>query len=86
MAKVIFKYPVQIADEFIIDMPQGAEILTVQAQNGLPYIWALVDDTALLKPYQFAVIGTGNPMPSYPVGYLGTVRLGPFVWHIFEMV
>jgi len=86
MAKVIFKYPIQIADDFTLDMPGGARILTVQLQNGNPYIWAIVEDTIPLLTYSFRVIGTGNPFsPDYRDRYIGTVQTGPFVWHIFEV-
>lgn len=28
-----------------VELPSGSKILSVQAQNGLPQIWAMVDDS-----------------------------------------
>ena len=81
----IFKYQVQITDYFAIDMPLGAKILTVQTQNGHPFIWALVNPE---KPDEerryFRVYGTGRPF--YGGKYIGTFQTPPFVWHLFEEV
>lgn len=41
--KKIYKYAIEITDDQDIVMPVGAKILTVQNQNGVPCIWAMVD-------------------------------------------
>ena len=41
--KKIYKYAIEITDDRDIVMPVGAKILTVQNQNGVPCIWAMVD-------------------------------------------
>ena len=72
-------------------MPQGAAILHVHMQGGMPAIWALVDVDS--KPYKlrhFHIAGTGQPIPEEidelmtPL-YIGTVHQEPFVWHVFEV-
>ena len=55
MSKVIYKYEV----DTIVTMPDKAEILTVQLQNGRPWIWALVDISEQLVERNFNIIGTG---------------------------
>jgi hypothetical protein len=55
MSKVIYKYEV----DTIVVMPIGAEILTVQLQNGKPWIWALVDKNNQLEERNFDIRGTG---------------------------
>lgn len=40
MTKKIYKYQVPMLDKFSIDMPEGAELLTVQMQGETPCIWA----------------------------------------------
>ncbi len=42
MAKKIFKYPMKTIDFQVIQIPQNAEILTIQAQHETPCIWAIV--------------------------------------------
>lgn len=83
----IYKYPVEIADEFWVEMPTGARILTVQVQNGEPFIWAQVETTAPYEPRGFRVVGTGHPMSDAEMGmpYVGTFQLegGALVFHLF---
>ena len=92
--KVIHKYELDITDVQTIDMPIGAEILSVQEQRNHLVVWALVwtqykDE---LEPRKFYVIGTGNPVPepdeeNWPtaLAYVSTVQTkgGRLVWHVF---
>ena len=79
----IFKYPIAVADEQVIEMPFGAEIISVANQNDVICLWAIVDPNSTdKKDVTVQVIGTGKPMP--PVSrFVGTVLKGPFVWHVF---
>lgn len=83
----IYKYSLQLVDDPDIVLPQGARILTVQAQHETPCIWALVDPEAALEPVGFRVVGTGHPFPDaddWPA-YVGTFQLmgGQLVFHVF---
>lgn len=49
--KKIYKYRIEVTDDQNIEMPVGAKILTVQTQNGVPCIWAMVDPNAEKKEY-----------------------------------
>lgn len=49
MNKTIYKYPLDVTDVQEIKLPVGAEILTVQAQNGTLCLWALVDPQGIEK-------------------------------------
>jgi hypothetical protein len=80
--RTVYKYQFQLADETILFMPRGSTFLHVGEQDGLVTIWALVDQSAELEPRKFYVYGTGNPVPN-GVGFLGTFRADPFVWHVF---
>jgi len=88
--KRIYKYPfpIQVESDFVIHMPVGAKILTVQLQNGDPYIWAIVDPAAEICARSFLLFGTGNPLPTdiTALPYIGTFQLrsGSFVFHLFE--
>jgi hypothetical protein len=85
--KRIFKFPLAIIDIQSIDMPEGAEILSVQNQNGAVCAWALCDPIAPLVGCEIRIVGTGNPTPDNPGKFLGTVQTydGSLVWHIFEV-
>jgi hypothetical protein len=82
--KTIFKYAINPGIQELA-LPVGAQILTVQEQQGKPQLWALVDTEAPTEARAFAVVGTGHPVPE-PVGdYIGTFQLPMLglVFHLF---
>lgn len=89
--KKIFKYPFGASSIASIEMPIGAEILSVEDQGGVPTLWALVDPNAEKKHRKLAVFGTGweiEPGSRADVNtYVGTVHMKqvPLVWHIFDL-
>ena len=88
MARVIWKFPISTTDIQSVDMPKGAEILTVQNQNDTPCIWALVDSENETVKRTFEIHGTGNPIDhDYNLKYIGTYQQldGRLVWHLFEL-
>ena len=83
MAKQIWKYSL----ENIIEMPKGAEILTIDIQNGQMFnaqMWVKVDTENEMEKRMFEVIGTGQNFDDTNKKYIGTYQEGPFVWHVFE--
>lgn len=64
-------------------MPIGSSILTVQAQDGEPTFWALVDPTRESETRTFIVVPTGQPVYKQHL-YVGTAQCGALVWHVFE--
>jgi hypothetical protein len=82
--KKIWKW--SLTPETLIDMPEGAQILTVQDQNGQPALWALVDPDARREARTFKTYGTGHPVPDNPGKYIGTFQHmnGMLVFHVFE--
>jgi len=71
----------------VISMPAKAEILCVQAQNGKPCIWAMVDIEADKDERTFHIYGTGHPVETGAnLIYIGTFQQnnGVFVFHLFE--
>ena len=89
MNKTIWKFELETTDNQTIEMPVNAEILTVQTQNEIPCIWALVDPTETKVKRFIEVFGTGHDI-HYDMGvsrnYLGTYQLqgGSSVFHVFE--
>lgn len=88
MDRVIWKYPVPVESRFVIEMPAGSDILTVQVQREQAVMWAMVDRDTPLKRRVFSVVGTGHDIRgSLPAKYIGTFQLGggAFVGHLFEI-
>lgn len=85
----IWKYPLEITDEQTIELPQRSEILSVQMQNGVPTIWALVDPKAPgpKVKQKIGIFGTGNPIDGvlFKQAFIGTVQQGSLVWHVFTL-
>ena len=87
--KTIYKYPIYPADYVEVEMPAGAEILTVQLQRNQLCLWALVDSAAPVRKCRFRIAGTGHPLDDEVVAskYVGTFQLndGQFVFHVFQI-
>ena len=88
MEKTIWKYELEITDNQNILMPIGAEILTVQMQDGTPCLWALVNPKAEMESIVIEIYGTGTDL--YDMGtarkYISTFQAenGGLVFHVFE--
>jgi len=85
--KKIFKYPIQPIDYQEIEMPIGAQLLSVQLQKGAPVLWAVVNEDNPMTKRCFATRGTGHPIDGQLGSYLGTYQLfaGDIVFHVFEV-
>jgi hypothetical protein len=85
----VFKYGFNISDEVVLEMPQGAILLTV-AQQGMQrhalQLWAQVTPDNPLVKRKLRVYGTGHPMVHMPGAYITSVQMngGMLVWHIFD--
>jgi len=88
----IYKYQLRVADIQSIRIPKGANILTVQTQNGTPCLWALVDTDQPFEQRSFYIVGTGNQfwLDKNKVKFISTFQLtlpgGIFVGHVFEEI
>jgi len=84
--KAIWKYQVTGDHTQTLEMPQGAQILTVQVQQGEPVLWALVDPALPKEKREFFIVGTGWPIDGGLGQYVGTFQImeGSLVFHIFE--
>ena len=86
--KTIWKYLLPLQERPSIDMPEGAEILSVQFQREVLTMWALVDPSKPLKARHFEIAGTGFELRDLPRRHIATVQTESqnLVWHIFEAV
>ena len=86
--KTIHKYDVQVADQFKLELPRGATIMSVQVQREVPRMWVLVDkDEDRVEERTFRVIGTGHPIDDEKdLMFVGTFQIhgGMLVFHLFE--
>jgi hypothetical protein len=87
--KAIWKFPLQKADLQRVEMPESAEVLTVQVQGDQICLWAYVDPTDRKRARFFDVVPTGSELPDdflYSHRYVGTFQLqgGALVFHVFE--
>lgn len=95
MTAVVWKYeiPIQLEESFMLVMPRGARLLTVQEQRGRAQLWALCDPNRIMVPRHFIVLGTGihtdAEAPDTWV-WVGTLQQGGeraqagLVFHVFE--
>lgn len=90
MPKQVWKFILDHTGIQVTSMPVGAEILSVQVQNGNACIWALVDPLAKQNFRTFHTYGTGHPIKNEDFGlkYIGTYQLnnGDLVFHLFEEI
>jgi hypothetical protein len=86
---LIWKFVLEMQDSQRIEMPEGAQVLTVQTQGQRPCLWAVVDifDGSLTEMRTFEIHGTGNLIENGSIinqRYIATFQQPPFVWHVFE--
>ena len=83
--KTIWKFELQ--PSCAIEMPAGAELLSVREQGDAICLWALVERDMPTEVRHFVSYGTGHPIPDEPLRFLGTAHLqGALVFHVFEVL
>lgn len=94
--KTIWKKQLQVTNIQTIVLPVGSQILTMQVQHGVPYLWALVSPPetpvggkepipAKNEEITIYTYDTGHPCPQDKADYIGTyqVMFGDLVFHVF---
>ncbi len=85
---VIWKCILRTTDFQQVDLPMGAQILTVQMQHDKPCLWALVNPDAPNESVTIETVGTGNQMlEADNRTYIGTYQMfnGDLIWHCFKV-
>ena len=84
----IWKYPIQCVGTQIIELPEGAEILTAQLQRemGRLCLWVKVDTEKPKVIRSIRIYGTGHPIEQEKLKYISTYQVadGMLVFHVFE--
>lgn len=82
--KTIYKYALGSTGLINVFMPDYAQPLHVGMQNGVPHVWALVDEAMPIRPRRFLVVGTGWDITT-SLPYIGTAHNDSgLVWHVFD--
>ena len=67
-----------------VRIPRGAQLLSIQLQDGMPTLWALCDEDAPLVERQLWAYGTGDAMvKAWP--FVATLQIGTAVLHYFDL-
>ena len=83
--KSIRKFPVEeVTGEQSVEMPVGAQPLSVQVQAGQVCIWSLVDPKAKKEKRFVQIFGIGHPVVNEGA-FIGTFQMsgGAPVFHVF---
>lgn len=79
----IWKFPLAITGRQKISMPATYSILSAGVDPmGELCIWAAVDRKAPRRNVEVVIFRTGDPLPHIG-SFIGTVKMTPFVWHVF---
>lgn len=86
----IWKWELDVTDRQSVYLPQGAQILDVQVQNGQVCMWAICLPSLPTQPRYIGIYGTGNPLPDVDLDnarYISTFQMhgGALVFHAFEL-
>lgn len=85
--RCVWKFPIALQDEQIVNMPANARVLSCAEQGGVLTLWALVDPEAPPKARRVFVRGTGDPVEGAcaEACFIATVVTcgGRLVWHVF---
>jgi len=89
MSKLIYKFELKVLDVIEVTIPIGAKILSLQVQNNIPCLWALVDEGVRSEVRTFKTFGTGQYIFDKEISckkYIGTYQLQKgLVFHLFEV-
>ena len=88
----IYKYLIDNQDKYVheqnLRIPYGSRIISCTEQRSLIAVYAAVNVSQPIEVdvyIPFRVVGTGVPIPedNHEYTFLGTVKDGGLVWHVF---
>lgn len=69
--RVIFKYQMPVLERFTMSLPAGAEIIRMDDQGGMFWLWAVVDTDAPFEDRHFVAVKCGANVPDGELIYRG---------------
>lgn len=93
MTYQIWRYPLKVTAIQHLSMPPGAELLSVDNQQGTLTLWARVivsyESPHPMEQITIGVFGTSHDLPEdvNVAQFIGTVLIfdGQLIWHVFRM-
>lgn len=86
--KTVHKFTHPVAERFALHVPYGAKFLHVDRDtrdpDDLAFWFEVETEQAVIVNRPVVIIGTGHPIPADVRKYLGSVKTGAFIWHIYE--
>jgi hypothetical protein len=70
---------------FDLEFPTGSVTLDVQMQHGRPVFWVDLYDQNQPNVNRFAVVGTGQRIPTFVRDWEGTWQDDGLVWHLYSV-
>jgi len=87
---VVWKETLELSSVQIVSLPKDSQILKVDSQNGMLCIWFMHEDDpnddVEYDERTIDVVGTGHVFSADGKKHIGTVIMGAFVWHVFEVI
>ena len=81
---IIYKYPLKVVPKQLIVIQEDWLPLSLQIQNDIPILWALIDPANPIENREIIMVGTGTSFNlNDDIIHLGTVQIGRYVWHYF---
>lgn len=92
MSQYVYKYPLwptlaalDCAEIVTVSLPDTAQVLRADIQNGALVLWALVDPSERHYDRRFRIAGTGHAITHTIDRYVSTVYIDSLVFHVFEL-
>jgi len=88
-AHTIWKFQLPTRGRVSLPMPKGAQLLSVDVQEDVPVLWAIVcaDPAAPKASRVISIRMTGHSVPAEVGTFVGTFQIdrGAYVGHVFDM-
>ena len=82
--KVVYKYPLELEDKQIVQIPSNSKIVHVGLDpNGILCLWAEIDRNENNIDWKIHIVGTGHERITNNMVHLGSLLTPPFVWHVY---
>ena len=72
---VIWKYQMPVLETFFMDLPKGAKVIRTECQDGMFWMWAVVNSKESLTKRKFHAVKCGANVPKGNLEYIGFCAL-----------
>lgn len=86
MSRRIYKYILEVSEQQTLTIPRNSKLLLIAVQDGRICAWLEVQEEESLNPdfaWTVYIVGTGRQVPHEATQHIGTVQMGPYVWHLY---